>query len=284
METHVVAVVGATSDVGSVVVSELEAKGVEVRRISRTDGVDIHDAPALVKALTGADSAYVMLPFDMAAPDLHARETELAAIIADALKQTGVKRVVSLSTASAHLKNNTGSGRAGGILEEHLDAIGIPELTHLRAAFFMENFAKGMNFAAQADTGVYSSAFNGDRPIAMVAAEDIGVVAAEILSAATFQEPHVRELLGPRDYTLQEAIAILSAAYGNPAVKYKQGTYEETRAAMLSLGVSESFADAVVETAKSFNRGDTWWQEARSRQNTTPTTLEAFAKKLYRKD
>jgi len=157
-------------------------------------------------------------------------------------------------------------------------------LTHLRAAFFMENFAKGMNFAAQADTGVYSSAFNGDRPIAMVAAEDIGVVAAEILSAATFQEPHVRELLGPRDYTLQEAIAILSAAYGNPAVKYKQGTYEETRAAMLSLGVSESFADAVVETAKSFNRGDTWWQEARSRQNTTPTTLEAFAKKLYRKD
>jgi hypothetical protein len=86
------------------------------------------------------------------------------------------------------------------------------------------------------------------------------------------------------DYTLQEATAILAAAYGNTAVKYKQGTYEETRAAMLSLGVSESFADAVVETAKSFNQGDIWWQEARSPQNTTPTTLEAFANKLYRND
>jgi len=284
MRKRVIAVIGATSEVGSIVVRELEAKGVAVRRISRADGVNIGDATALVKAITGVDGAYVMLPFDMAAPDLHVREAELAKMIANALKQTGVSRVVSLSTASAHLKNHTGSGRAGGILEEHLDVIGIPELTHLRAAFFMENFVKGMNFATQADTGVYSSAFNADRPIAMVAAKDIGIVAADILSGTAFHEPHVRELLGPRDYTLREATAILAAAYGSTAVKYQQGTYEETRAAMLSLGVSESFADAVVETAKSFNRGDTWWQEARSPQNTTPTTLEAFAQKLYGKD
>jgi hypothetical protein len=37
---------------------------------------------------------------------------------------------------------------------------------------------------------------------------------------------------------------------------------------------------AGIEMAKSFNQGDIWWQEALSPQNTTPTTLEAFAKKI----
>jgi hypothetical protein len=42
--------------------------------------------------------------------------------------------------------------------------------------------------------------------------------------------------------------------------------------------MSPSFADAVLETARSFNQEDRWGLETRSAQSTTPTTLERWAK------
>lgn len=285
MNSKIFAVIGATSDVGKVVVAQLENRGYTVRRISRMHKIDLDDKQAMHAALEGVDGVFAMLPFDMTAADLHIREAEVAKNIANAIRNAGVRRVVTLSTASAHLKDHTGSGRGGGILEEQLDILNIPELIHLRAAFFMENFIKGMNFAAQVERGaIYASSFKPDRPLPMIAAKDIGMVAADILSSNSFDQPRVRELLGAKTYTMEEATKILAAAYGKPEVKYVQSSYEDTRQAMINLGVSASFADAVVETAKSFNCDDVWWQEERSPRNTTTTTLEEFAKEYIKKD
>lgn len=281
MLRKIFAVVGATSDVGKVVAENLEQRGYGVKRISRSNGISMDDVPALTEVFRGSDGAFVMMPFDMAAPDLHTREEELAKKLALALAAAKVSRVVSSSAGSAHLKNHTGSSRGAGIMEEQLDQLTIPELTHLRAGFFMENFAKGMNFAAQAESGVYSTAFKPDRPLQLIAARDVGLIAAEILAAESFNQPRVRELHGARSYTMKEITRILAAAYGNPTIKYVQSSYENTKQNMLALGVSESFADAVVETARSFNNDDIWMREKRSPANTTPTTLEMYTKKLF---
>lgn len=281
MHRKIVAVVGATGDVGKIVAEKLEQRGYGVRRISRSNGISMDDVPALTEVFRGSDGAFVMMPFDMAAPDLHKREKELARKLASALAAGKVSRVVSLSAGSAHLKNHTGSSRGAGIMEERLDSTGISELTHLRAGFFMENFAKGMNFAVQAESGVYGTAFKPDRPLQLIAARDVGLVAAEILASESFNQPRVRELHGARSYTMKEAARILAAAYGNPTIKYVQTSYENTKKNMLALGVSESFADAVVETARSFNNDDIWMREERSQTNTTPTTFETYAKKLF---
>jgi hypothetical protein len=48
------------------------------------------------------------------------------------------------------------------MMEERLDRLGIAELVHVRGAFIMENFIKGLPFEAQAKTGVYSAAFKPD--------------------------------------------------------------------------------------------------------------------------
>lgn len=282
MSKKVFAVVGATSDVGKALAENLKHQGHMVRQISRSHGISMDDGRALKQAFQDVDGAFVMMPFDMAAPDLHKREEELAKKLAAALAAAKVRRVVSLSAGSAHLKNHTGSSRGAGIMEEQLDTIGIPELTHLRAGFFMENFVKGMHFAAQAESGVYGAAFKPGRPLPFIAAKDVGVIAAEILSSPTFDQPPVRELHGARDYTMEEATRILADAYGNPSIKYVQTSYESTKQSMLALGVSESFADAVVETARSFNNDDIWMKEDRSTVNTTPTTLESYAKELFR--
>jgi hypothetical protein len=43
---------------------------------------------------------------------------------------------------------------------------------------------------------------------------------------------------------------------------------------MVESGMSVSFADALIETATSFNNGERWALEAPGRRNTTATTLE----------
>ncbi|HXO95005.1 MAG TPA: hypothetical protein VN857_00345, partial [Chthoniobacterales bacterium] len=48
-----------------------------------------------------------------------------------------------------------------------------------------------------------------DVPTPMIAAKDVGGKAAELLTEEPFRQPRVRELLGPRDYTMAETTRIL---------------------------------------------------------------------------
>jgi uncharacterized protein YbjT (DUF2867 family) len=140
-----------------------------------------------------------------------------------------------------------------------------------------------MAFSAQAKSGIYRTAFRGDIPTPMITTADIGKIAAGILQEGRFSQPRVRELLGPRDYTMSEATRILGAAIGCPDLVYEQSSYENAAEDMIAAGVSLSFAEAVMETARSFNSGRRWALEERSPANTTPTTLELFAKEAVRK-
>jgi uncharacterized protein YbjT (DUF2867 family) len=218
----------------------------------------------------------MMMPFDLAAPDLHARERELCARLKQAMRGVGLQRVVVLSGLSAELKRGSSLGAA--LLEDEIAQLGIPELVFLRAGWFMENFSKGLNFLAQAEGGTFATPFRGDRPLPMVSAEDVGYRAAELL---TTDDPgdRVQELLGPRSYTMVEATAVMADAIGLPGVRYHQVALDEARAGMRASGMSASFADAVLETARSFNNDEPWGKQHRTRNSTTPTTLEQWARK-----
>jgi uncharacterized protein YbjT (DUF2867 family) len=167
------------------------------------------------------------------------------------------------------------------MMEDRLDKLGIAELVHLRAGFFMENFVKGLGFTQQAKTGVYSTAFHADTSIPMIAAKDVAEKVAELLTEEPFRQPRVRELFGPRDYTMEEATLILGLAIGHPDVRYVQSSYEDGRDGMLAMGASPSFTEAVMDTARSFNKGEVRAKEQRSAQNTTATTLEQFAQETF---
>ncbi len=195
---------------------------------------------------------------------------------------TRVRRVVLLSGTSAHLKDRAGSGRGAAMMEERLDGLDVAELVYLRGCFFMESFFK-MGIIAQAQTGTFVTILGPDIPTPMVATKDVGDKAVELLTEEPFRQPRVRELLGPRDYTMAKATRILGAAIGKQELNYVQVPYEEARRHMLGVGLSPSFVDAVTETARSFNEGIGWAREQRSARNTTLTTLEDFAQEVFRK-
>jgi uncharacterized protein YbjT (DUF2867 family) len=282
MAKKICVVTGATGSVGKAVVGKLEALGHRVRPVSRRAGVSIDDDLALKQAFAGADGAFLLIPFDMRALDLHRRENEIGMKLAEAVKTAGVRRVLLLSGSTAHLRERSGSAFGAAMMEERLDGLAIAELVHLRACFFMENFFN-MGIIAQAETGIFGTMFRPDIATPMVAAKDVGEKAAGLLTEEPFHQPRVREVLGPRDYTMAEATGILGAAIGKPELKYVQISYEDARRQMLGVGLSPSFVDAVTETARIFNRGALRGNEERSPQNTTTTTLKQFAEEVFRK-
>lgn len=268
-------VIGAAGDVGSAVVRRLEAAGHAVQSVSRRAGVSLDDAAALRDAFSSSFGAYVMMPFDLAAPDLHERERELCARIADAVRGAGLARVVVLSGLSADLRRGSSLGAA--LLEDAMAALDIPQLVFLRAGWFMENFSKGLDFAAQAAGGTFATPFSPDRPMPMVSAADVGHRAAAVLMADHPGE-RVQELRGARDYTMEEATAIMAQAMRCGSVHYHQVPLAQALEGMASGGLSRSFAAAVVDTARSFNSGEPWGSGTRTPGSTTPTTLEQWAR------
>jgi uncharacterized protein YbjT (DUF2867 family) len=242
-EKSIIAVVGATSDVGRRVVSRLHSMSYQVRPISRHHGVSMDAPVALKRALDGASAVYVMIPFDPAASDLHAREDQMGHHLADALNAAKPQRVVLLSGLSAHLLKGSSLGAA--LMEQRLDRLDLPERIYLRAGFFMENFLKGLAFAPQAESGVFASPFRGDRPMPFVSADDVSAKVVELLTNVATPPSRVVELHGAGDYTFVEATRILGEAIAKPHTQYQVVSPADALTGMIAAGMSRSFAEAV---------------------------------------
>jgi uncharacterized protein YbjT (DUF2867 family) len=115
----------------------------------------------------------------------------------------------------------------------------------------------------------------------MIAAGDIGRKAAEYLAARDFSGVQVRGLLGPCDYTQEEAARILGAEIGKPKLSYQRFPSFLVEQALKQMGLPAKTAALMSEMNDAFNDGLLNPLEPRSEKNTTPTTLETFAKEVF---
>lgn len=261
---HIVAVTGATGHVGGALAEMLLSRGVRVRVISRQAEraaalvrkgaepliADLEDAAVLSDAFSGADAAFIMIPPNYNAPDIRADQRQMATNLTKALMKSHVPRAVMLSSIGAGLADGTGPIAGLHEFEEMLKGVqGLSTLV-LRAAYFMENHLHSIDLIKSAD--IISSAIRSEVKLPMVATRDIASTAAGFLSAPAFRGFTIREVLGPRDYTMNEATAILGAAIGKPDLQYVAASYEDLRKALLTAGFSTSAADAMVEMQEAF--------------------------------
>ncbi len=149
----------------------------------------------------------------------------------------------------------------------------------MRPTYFMENLLFGVGVIKNA--GVNGSPMEPNLPMPMIATKDIAAYIAPVLERADFEGKSVRELLGNRDVTMVEATRVLGEATGKPDLQYVQFAYEDARQALLGIGMSQSVADAYIEMYRGFNEGKIQATEERSPENTTPTTLEEFAREVF---
>ena len=142
-------ILGASGNTGSIIADSLLSKGKKVRVVGRDAGrlqrfvrkgaeaftADVSDAAALTKAFSGARAAYLMLP------PINSREDQerQSDAIAKAVKESGLRYAVHLSSYGAHVPEGTGPVTGLHSSEQKLNAIGDLNVLHLRAAYFMEN-------------------------------------------------------------------------------------------------------------------------------------------------
>ena len=91
----------------------------------------------------------------------------------------------------------------------------------------------------------------------------------------------MRELLGPRDYTMAEATTILGTAIGQPDLAYLVLPDEALIEALLGHGFSRSVADGFVELNAFIGGRGMTGLAVRTPETTTPTSLEEFAKSVF---
>jgi hypothetical protein len=164
-------------------------------------------------------------------------------------------------------------------LEDALKCLDGLAVVALRSCFQMTNHLGAIPLIKQA--GINAGALRADLPLPMIAARDVAAVAAEYLMTSNFRGYQVRDLLGPRAYTPRQATAILGAAIGRPDLAYVQWSYDESRANLLRLGWSASRVENLLQLQAALNERPATIYPPRDAANTTPTTLEEFARDTF---
>ncbi|SFP39712.1 NmrA family NAD(P)-binding protein [Variovorax sp. 770b2] len=220
------AITGITGNVGGAVARALLAEGKPVRAVVRDAAkgrawadlgcevaiAEMEDAAALARAFAGTEGVFVLPPPNF---DPTPGFPEARAVI-DAVRQSLVAaqpaRVLCLSTVGAQAAQpNLLSQRT--LMEEALATLPLP-VTFLRPAWFLDNLA--WDIAQAREQGVLSSFLQPlDRAVPMVAAADVGRVAAELLVQAGAIE-RIVELEGPERVSPNAIAAALSQALGRP--------------------------------------------------------------------
>jgi len=282
-------VLGASGNTGSVVADVLLSKGEKVRVVGRDPGrlqrfvdqgaeafiAELSDAVALTKAFSGASAAYLLLP-PVKSRESQARESNA---IAQAVKESGLRYAVHLSSYGAQVPDNTGPLVGLHASEEKLNAISGVNVLHLRAGYFMEN-----NLALIAmiqGMGLVGNALIPDLKLPMAATRDVGDYAGQRLLHLDFSGKQTRELLGERDLSMKEVTAVIGRAIGRPDLPYQQFPYDVVQQAITDLGVPPEGAALYVEMYKAINDKVVVPIEPRSPENTTPTSFEKFVQDVF---
>jgi uncharacterized protein YbjT (DUF2867 family) len=204
--TPPVLIIGSTGKSGRRVDALLQWRGIVTRPVSRSTPLsfDWSRPDGWARALDGVAKAYVALQPDLAMEGAAAAIAELSHLA----RKYGLERLVLLSA-----RRDPGAHLAEAVLQES----GVP-WTSVRASWFNQNFSEGflLDCVLAGEIALPSGAIREP----FVDVDDI----AEVVVAALTDERHVNrryEITGPRELTIAEAAAEISAGIGRP-VRFTQ--------------------------------------------------------------
>jgi uncharacterized protein YbjT (DUF2867 family) len=287
-----ITVMGAAGHTGKQIARTLLEAGESVRALGRSRsklgeleraGADVligdtTDSAFLAHSFRGADAVYTLLPTDRTARDYRAEQDRQGHAIAKAIRESGVRWVVALSSMGANLSEGTGVIAGLHAQEERLERLEHVNVLLLRPVSFFENFYDSLESIRH--EGIIADCVAADVAIPMIATRDIAEAAASALKTRDWNGVAVRELLGQRDLSYAEAIRILAQRIGKPELKYVELPYADMEQALVQAGLSQSFARQYAEMARSFNERRV--EPRRTPANTTRTSFEDFAGEFAR--
>ncbi|MBJ7520100.1 MAG: NAD(P)H-binding protein [Solirubrobacteraceae bacterium] len=249
-----IAVTGATGELGGRVAARLAAEGAAQRLVVRDEarapelaGAEVvvaagyHDREGMTAALHGADTLFLVSGREAA--DRVAQH--YAAV--DAAVDAGVRRIVYTSFLGAAPDATFTLARHHHLTEEHIRATGLAH-TFLRNSMYLDF----VPFFASADGVIAGPA--GDGRCAWVARDDVADVAAVVLTTDG-HDGLTYELTGPDAHTLTWAAEQLTRVTGRD-VRYVDETIEQAYASRAHYGAPDFEVDGWVTSYLAVKEGE----------------------------
>lgn len=285
-----IAVLGASGNVGSKAADRLLADGQEVRVFGRSaerlEPLEKRGAEVVVgdaantedlhRLFSQADAALVVLPDNVVDPEYASNRSKMSHAIVQALADQRVGHVVMASSLGAGRERGVGPVNTLHELEELLFGLEDTNVLSNRAALHMEQNLLAAVPLVQTQR-INATAFRADLRMPMIATVDIAERAASHLARRDFAGHGVEYVLGPEDVTMEEATQALGDALGVPDVRYIELAPEAAKAGLQGVGMSYEFASLLVEMQVTANEG-LFDEVVRTAEATTPTTIHEFLK------
>jgi uncharacterized protein YbjT (DUF2867 family) len=220
------AITGITGKVGGALAGSLLAKGQSVRAVLRNSskadawaacGCEIalagmEEEGQLSAAFDGAEGVFILPPSEFDPAPGYPEARRVIDAVTAALKATKPRKILCLSTIGADAPHdNLLTQRT--LMEQAVAGAGLP-VTFLRPAWFMENAL--WDLASARDAGVLHSFLQpADRHFPMVATQDVGSVAADLL-LHDCDSTRIVELEGPVRVSSNDLAQAFASALGRP--------------------------------------------------------------------
>ncbi len=215
----------------------------------------LEDIEFLASMFSGADAVYCMVPpndyFDLSL-DLIAYYCRIGNNYAQAIQQSGVKRVVNLSTIGAHLEQGSGILIGAHNVEKTLNKLSSDvAITHIRPTSFF------YNLYAYVDTiknqGFIAANYGADKIISWVSPIDIAAAIAEEIE--TLLVGRKVRYVASEELTGNETASILGVSIGKPDLKWIIITNEQMLSGLEAAGMNPQIAEGLVEMYASLHSG-----------------------------
>ncbi|NOU68907.1 NAD(P)H-binding protein [Paenibacillus sp. LMG 31461] len=236
-----------------------------------------HDDIAVVtKAFEDADSVLWLVPPNPQAENPMNYYLNFTQPACEAIKSQGVKRVIGISSLGHDFGTTAGLLSPAFTMDDLIENNGV-NYRALRMPFFMENLLHQVN--AIKSQGMFFMANAGDHKLATCATRDIADVAAKLLLDHLWTGQDSVSVVGPDDLSPNDMARIISQVLERP-IRYQQIPYMEYKATMMQYGMSEAWAQGLIDMAAAQDQG-IYNNESRIAQR-TPTSFIQWCEEVLK--
>lgn len=234
------------------VISSNETKRNEIEILGAKAAIgSITDLDFLVKTFEGADAAFLMTPPNMGGVNIVENTINAGKNYAGAIKQTGVKRVVMLSSIGAESPVENGPIKGLHFIEKFYNELENTSVTFLRAGYFYLNFFNDIPLIKNAR--IIGANFPQDAKVPLVHPIDIAKVAAEEL-VKNFEGKNVKYIVSD-ERKASEFAKVFGNAIGKPELPWIEFKDEDSLSGMLQAGLPQEMAELYTEMGRGIRTG-----------------------------
>lgn len=276
-------IVGATGQVGSNLINEIKRNGFPVRAVVRNTNklsdktiearkADLFDVEQLIEAFRGGTTVFVLTPEHPTSNDIIGETKQIVENYRKAIQQTGIKRIIGLSSIGAHADGNTGNLLMSRILEQGFDDLEV-DTVFIRPSYYFSNWLGYLETVKK--DGVLPTFFPEDLKLDMNAPIDVAKFIAKVITSESSSENRKTfELVGPRKYSSLDVAGTFSKLL-HKDMSTQSIPKEKWKETLISVGFTENAANNLMDMTQAVINNKTVPERPNDTEKLT-TTLEKY--------